>query len=466
MAEAEDTPNPPLLLLFAIALSAMLAPLNSTMVAVALPEISRSLQVDSATLRQALVTSYLLTNIVLQSPGGKLSDRLGHRRALALGQMVVAFGAAIAFFWPILPVLTASRVCMALGGAIMLPSATALLRTELPPEMRGRAFGMFGAVMGIAAGTGPTIGAQLVGRFGWTSIFLVNVPILLLSAILARIGAAALKNPATTGHAPQPRFDIAGSTLLGFSLLGVVVGLQDLHYFWVALLGLLGFVPFVLWERRAADPVIDFALFQRRGFMAGSFLTAFQNFALYALIFELPQVAGRLFNLGPQGVGKTLLAMMGPMVLISPLAGRLADRVGGRVVAILGSFVALAGMVILYLQPLSSMSDVVPALVVLGVGMGLTASPSQSVSMSDVPKEKSGMAAGLASTLRYIGGIGGVTVLSLVLTDEPTREVVLRQHHASVLIYCVALGLGIVCTFLLPASAPPNEAPARPATSA
>jgi len=446
---AEGSPRLPVRLLVAIALSASLAPLNSTMVAVALPEMSRTLHVDSGPLRQALVTSYLLTNIVLQSPGGELGDRLGHRRALGLGQAMLGVGAAIAYLWPILSVLTVSRVVMAIGGAIIVPSATALLRTELPPEVRGRVFGAFGAVMGLSAGIGPTLGALLVGRFGWTSIFLANVPVLGLSAALAHLGAH--PRPAAPAARP-PRFDILGSVLLGASLLGVVMGLQDAHLRWAALLGLVGFVPFVLWERRAADPVVDFSLFKQRGFVIGSFIAAFQNFAMYSTLFELPQVAGRLFSVGPRDVGNTLLAMMGTMVIASPFAGRAADRFSGRALAIVGSAIALAGMVLLAFRPMHALKDAVPALVLLGAGFGLTNAPAQSVAISDVPKEKSGMAAGLASTMRYVGGIAGLTVLGLVLTDNPQSEVVMKEHTTSVVIFCVSLALTIVCAYLLPSS--------------
>lgn len=460
---AETPSRLPLRLLGAIALSAMLAPLNSTMVAVALPEISRTLNADSATLRQALVTSYLLTNVVLQSPGGKLGDRLGYRRALGLGQALLGFGAAIAYFWPTLYVLTASRIIMAAGGAIMLPSATAMLRTELPAESRGRAFGTFGAIVGVAAGLGPTLGAQLVARFGWTSIFLVNLPVLVLSVALGHLGVS----KGQSSRPPvQSRFDIAGSALLGLSLLGVVVGLQNTRYLWVAGLGLLGFGPFVWWERRVSDPVIDFSLFRRRAFVAGCLLTACQNFAMYALIFELPQVAGRLFAVGPKDVGRTLLAMMGTMVLASPIAGRLADRFGGRTIAIIGTTVALGGMLLLTVRPFTGLSEATPALVVLGAGMGLTMSPAQTISISDVPKERSGMAAGISSTLRYVGGIGGVTMLSVVLTDEPSRDVVLQQHRASLLLFCISLALGIIAAFRLTLTpGPSNDSPENPAAS-
>ncbi|WP_437603928.1 MFS transporter [Sorangium sp. So ce590] len=452
----------PVRLLAAIALSTALAPLNSTMIAVALPEMSRTLRVDSGALRQALVTSYLLTNIVLQSPGGKLGDRLGHRRALGLGQLLLAAGAALAYFWPVLPVLAVSRVVMAAGGAIVVPSATAMLRTELPPEVRGRAFGAFGAVMGLSAGTGPAIGALLVGTFGWTSIFLANVPVLLLSAALAHVGApprpAAMK-PA----APRSPFDVVGSVLLGASLIGLALGLEAAHLRWAAVLGALGFVPFVLWERRAADPIIDFSLFRRRAFVGGSLLIALQNFAMYATIFELPQVAGRLFHVGPRDVGTTLLAMMGTMVVVSPFAGRGSDRFGARAVALAGCSLAVAGMVLLAVRPLDALTDAVPALVMLGAGLGLTSAPSQAAAMSDVPREKSGMAAGLTSTMRYMGGIAGLTVLGLVLTDHPAGDVVMREHTMATSIFGAALLLTIGCAFLLPgrAAAPAAAAGSR-----
>lgn len=435
----------PVRLLVAIALSAALAPLNSTMVAVALPEMARTLGEESGVLRQALVTSYLLTGIVLQSPGGKLGDRLGHRRALALGQLLLGLGALLAWVWPQLLGLGAARVVMATGGAIIVPSAAALLRTELAPEVRGRAFGAFGAVMGLSAGLGPTLGAALVDRFGWTSIFLANVPILALSAALAHLGAAA--SPAPTA---QPRFDLVGSVLLGAALLGVALGLEHADLRWAAGLGLVGLGLFAAWERRAADPVVDFSLFRRPAFVGGSLIIALQNFAMYSTIFALPQVAGRLFGAGPSEVGTTLLAMMGTMVVASPLAGRLTDRFGPRLVAVLGGTSALAGMVLLATWPMTAIADAVPALVLLGAGLGLSSAPSQSAAISDVPREQSGMAAGLTSTLRYVGGVAGLTVLGLVLTDDPSPEVALREHTTSLSIFAAALLAALACALLLP----------------
>ena len=135
-------------------------PLNSTMIAVAVPSIARTVDHDPADVTQALVATYLIAAIALQGPGGKLGDRLGHWRVCAFGQAVIGVGAVVGFLAPNLPVLAGSRILMATGGALAVPATVALLRIELPPERRGRAFGMFGAIMASAAALGPIIGGS------------------------------------------------------------------------------------------------------------------------------------------------------------------------------------------------------------------------------------------------------------------------------------------------------------------
>jgi MFS family permease len=129
-------------------------PLNSTMIAVALPEIAREFARPPGTVAQAVVASYLVAAIVLQGPGGKLGDRLGHWRIITFGQVLVVAGAVLGMVAGALSVLAVARVLMAAGGAAIVPATVALLRIELPPQRRGRAFGIFGAVMSLAAGIG------------------------------------------------------------------------------------------------------------------------------------------------------------------------------------------------------------------------------------------------------------------------------------------------------------------------
>ena len=199
-------------------MTASLMPLNSTMVAVAVPSIARTMGHGPAVVTQAVVATYLIAAIALQSPGGKLGDRLGHWRVLALGQAAVGGGAVLGFLAPSLPVLAGARVLMATGGALAVPATLALLRVSLPPERRGRAFGTFGAVMALAAALGPIVGGVLVEGFGWEAVFVANVPVLAVAAVLV-----ASTDRVQQVRAPA-RFDTTGSGLLTVALVLLVSG--------------------------------------------------------------------------------------------------------------------------------------------------------------------------------------------------------------------------------------------------
>ena len=284
--------------------------------------------------------------------------------------------------------------------------------------------------MGLSAGTGPTIGALLVGTFGWTSIFLANVPVLLLSAALAHLGAPP-RPAAVTPAAPRPRFDVVGSVLLGDRRSsGSPSASRPPTSAGPRCSGSLGLVPFALWERRAADPVIDFSLFSRRAFVGGSLLIALQNFAMYSTSSSCRRWPGacstsararRHDAAGDDGDDGDLSRPRGARL---PTA---SARARWRSPAARSPWPAWSCS---RRGPWARSRTRSRRSSLLGAGLGLTSAPSQSAAMSDVPREKSGMAAGLTSTMRYIGGIAGLTVLGLVLTDRPAGDVGDARAHA------------------------------------
>lgn len=435
--------------LVAAGLAAALMPLNSTMIAVALPEISDDLDVAPATATHALVTSYLVAAVVLQSPGGKIGDRIGHARVLAIGQLLIAAGAVLGYLAPSLLVLTVARVSMAAGGAVLVPATVALLRHGLPVERRGRAFGAFGAVMALAAALGPLLGGELVRAFGWPSVFAANLPVLAVSTTLGVLGSRVVVAP---GRAAPSRFDWLGSALLAAALTSVVMGLSAGGGPAIALLvvGAGLFVPFAVWERRVGDPVVAFSLFRSVPFSAGTVLVAVQNLVMYALVFQVPLMAVALFDLDARGTGRVLVSLMLAMVIVSPVGGRLADLVGARPMAITGSAVSLLAVAALAAIDLTAPGDVAIPLALLGVGLGLTTPAAQSASISAVPPDRTGMAAGVGSTMRYLGGITGVAVMSLLLDVSGTRTEVLSEHRTLMVVFAGALLAGLVCAALLP----------------
>ena len=445
--------------LAAACLSAALMPLNSTMIAVALPGIADDVGATTGTVTQALVGAYLVTAIVLQSPGGKLGDRIGHGRLLYAGQGCVLAGAAVGFFSSGLWLLAIARVLMAIGGAALVPSAVALLRNELPEHRRGRAFGMFGALMTLAAALGPLIGGELVRLYGWPSVFVANVPVIAVCALLAVLSG--LGNDRARA-AIEARFDWLGSVLIGVALTAIVVGLQvSAPVAWVLGVGGVALlVPFWFWERRARDPVIEFDLFRSTAFTAGTMLIALQNFAMYALLFEVPIVVHDLLGLDAEDAGRILVTMMIAVVVAAVVAGRLTDLLGARAVAITGSLLAVAGMALLRVQDLDRASDLTVPLVVLGIGLGAATPAAQAAAQSAAHVAQSGMAAGVMSTMRYLGGVAGVAVLGAMLGEsDGGGAAIVADHRALLLVFGAALVASAVCAAALPGRVrvPPGE---------
>lgn len=442
-----ELPGP---LLAGLMLAAALAPLGSTMIAVALPGIGRDLGTPEADLTQWLVASYLIASIALQSPGGKLGDRISHRRALLLGLALVAVGSALGFLVARLPALVVARVLMASGGAAIVPAVLAIVRNHVPAERRARAFGYFGACMGLAAALGPLVGGELTRRFGWRAIFTANLPVIALSLGLVLGWAGVLRHDPPPHR--RPRFDVLGSALLaaGITLPVFALRVGSAHAVWLALAGaaLLAALPFV--ERTREEPVLDFALFRSAPFVAGGTIVGLQNLAMYALLFQLPIFFSAARGQAADQMGRALAALTLTMVAASLVGGRLSEALGARLQVLIGSLAAFAG---LYWfsdwNALATPADAVPGLALLGAGVGLSSAPSQAAAMAGAPRAHSGMAAGVLSTLRYLGGVVGIAAFGALIGDPRDPS----AHRLPVLAYAAALILAAALSRWLPGRA-------------
>ncbi|HEX7672307.1 MAG TPA: MFS transporter, partial [Polyangiaceae bacterium] len=332
----------------------------------------------------------------------------------------------------------------------------ALLRVHVPAERRGRVFGMVGATMGLSAAIGPPLGGEIVTRFGWRGIFAASLPFLLVAALLVR-------------HSPLPhdpnvrratfrefagRFDWAGSLLFAAGLAALVVGSKLAGSARVGTLvgSLAVMVTFVLWELRSKDPVLDVRLFKNRGFSAGSSGVALQNFAMYGLIFELPQFFTAVRGATAKEVGHVLFVMMLAMFVTSPLGGRLADRFGSRVAALAGAVPLLGGLLLLSrIGTFQTPKDAAPALIVLGIGIGLSGAPLQAAAMASVGVKEAGMAAGATSTMRYVGGVLSILCLSAILGG---RAGTIAAHVAAIRMFTAGAVVATFVCFLLPGRTP------------
>ncbi|MFT5506594.1 MAG: EmrB/QacA subfamily drug resistance transporter [Gammaproteobacteria bacterium] len=434
----------------AVIVASALIPLNSTMIAVALPDMGETLKAEPGDMTLWLVTSYLLVNIILQSPAGKLGDMIGRRRAFDIGLGLFAIGVAIAVLAPYLATMALSRVVMAAGGAMLMPNAMALLRTSIPEEHRSFAFGIFGAVLSASAAIGPLIGGLLTSNFGWKAIFLVNLPLLLLSFLLVR-GKTAQPNLTAKPKAPR-KFDFVGMFFLAFSLIVLVIGLK-LGGYWVLpaiLLGAVGFYSLAKWEARVDDPLIEPELLKIKPLIVGGTIVGLQNLGMYALLFQMPFLMKSYYQLDISTIGQILLTLTLFMVICAPFGGWMAGRIGSRNIIAVGLVVSMVGFALLVLTAGNLDLFWMPlALSLVGAGIGMANGPLQSIALSAVEPDQSGVASGMISTLRYLGGIIGITIISLLLvSSEP--EVQLQQNVVCFGLYFVANLIALVMTFLLP----------------
>lgn len=431
-------------ILVSLALASALAPLNSTMLSVALPAVSAEVSAGAATLTLWLVTSYVLVGIVSQSPGGKLGDLFGHRNALRAGQSIVAVGAVLGFVAPGLPLLVLARILMAIGGALITPAAMALVRSSLPAEQQPRAFGVLGAASGLAAALGPFVGGELVGLFGWRTLFLVNAVPLGLSAVLAE------RARRWSAPVPRPKLDGIGSLLLASGLTMLVGATRAPRPFGAILVVLSAVVllAFSRWERRVAEPVVDLGLFRSRPFLGGSLVIALQNLAVYGLLFDLPFLLSGPLHATAADTGRTLLPLMATVVVFAASSGLVSARVGARTTVAAGAILAVVGMSGVAFLHHERPRDLLASLVVLGAGVGLSTSPCQAAAMSVIDAPRSGMAAALLSTSRYLGGVVGIALLGLVMPDAGMPA--LAQHRSAIALFAVALGLSAAFSMWLP----------------
>lgn len=411
--------------LLAVALCGILPPLNTTMIAVALPDLLRHLGAGVSG-GGWLVACYLIAIAPVQPIAGKLGDRYGRRPLMLIGLAAFAVFSVGAGLAPSLPFLIAMRVLQGLSGALVFPNATGLIRELIPEQRRAKAYGLFGSVIGVSAAVGPPIGGGLTSLLGWRAIFFVNVPVTLVAAlVLVRV----VRTPARPAVAPRlsggPSFDVAGALALSLLLGGAAAlaleggrlgGASAVVPAGAAIAVL--FAVFLRRESRHPDPVFDPRLFRSRGFAAAAGGVSFGNLALYTTLLATPLLFERTTGWSNGQIGLALAVLSAPTALLAPLGGTLADRLGRRFPATLGQAIVAAGLVPLAVWPSASPGIVLTCLAVAGVGGGLTGAAQQAAAVEAVAADKAGVAAGIFSTSRYIGGIAGSVVLAGLLNGR------------------------------------------------
>ena len=432
-----------------------IAQLDTLVVTTALPAIREHLHASLSSLEWT-VNAYTLTFAVLLMTGATLGERFGRRRMLVIGLAVFTLGSAAAALAPSATALIAARAIQGAGAAIITPLTLTLLSAAVPVQKRGMALGIWGGVAGLAVATGPVVGGAVVQGWSWQTIFWLNVPL-----GLALIPIAWFKLPES--HGPATRLDLPGVALASAGLFGIVLGLirgNELGWtsaFVVTAIGAgVGLVAaFVAWELRATEPMLPMRLFRSRGFSFTNLASVLMFFGMFGSIFLLAQFLQTVQHCSPLQAGLRTLPWTGMPMIVAPIAGLLADRIGGRPVVLTG--LALQALGLAWLAHVAtatvSYAELVPGFVVNGIGMAMFMAPVATLVLGFVRRDEEGIASGAANALRELGGVFGVAVLASVFAVHGSYlspAAFAEGMRAAVAVGAVAVGIATIALIGVP----------------
>ncbi|HEU5417320.1 MAG TPA: MFS transporter [Streptosporangiaceae bacterium] len=431
LSSGPAAPARPGLVLLVMCAGMFLVLLDVTVVNVAVPAITTGLRTGTAGV-QWVVDGYTVALASLLLIGGTLGDRIGHRRAVLAG--LVLFGAASAgcAVAPAVAALVAARAGQGVGAALLLPGSMAAIAHAYPARAdQARAFGVWAGVSALALPAGPLLGGLLVTTAGWRAVFWINPPVVAacLAGVLAWVRAPGghearpdrvAEQGATT--APGRRLDVRGLVLVTVALAALVYavisagdGQAPLIVAAAGALAVLAAAGFVLAERRAPEPLLPLTVLSSPRFRVANTAALVMNLTSNGLLFVLTRYLQSVRGVSALTAGLMMLPLFVPLAVLSPLAGRLTARSGPRPALLAGAVLAAAGQLsMLAVTPASPYLQLLPALLGVGLGLGLFNAPVVATAIRAVPAGQSGLASGINNTARQAGTALGVAIFGAV----------------------------------------------------
>jgi EmrB/QacA subfamily drug resistance transporter len=460
-----------LLTFLATSIALFMVSLDNLVVTTALPVIRADLHANLAQLEWT-VNAYTLTFAVLLLTGAALGDRFGRKRLFTIGVAVFTAGSALAALSPNGDVLVMARAVQGLGAAIVMPLTLTILSSAVPAERRGLALGLWGGISGLAIAVGPLVGGAIVDGLDWHWIFWLNVPV---GIALVPFAILALRE----SRGPDAALDLPGLALVSGGLFALVWALIHGNGDGWTSAGILAafaaaavLLPlFLVRQARADRPMLPLRFFRSRAFSAANGVSFLMSFGVFGAIFLLAQFFQLVQGYSPFDAGLRTLPWTGMPILVAPLAGILSDRIGSRPPLVVGMALMAAGLgwFAAASSPTTPYLELVPALVISGVGMSLFFAPTANLVLSSVRPEEEGLASGANNTIREVGGVFGVAILASVFSANGGYAS--PQSFVDGLTPALWLGAAVVAAGALLALAIPGrrrpvialDLPARPA---
>ena len=398
--------------------------LDNTVVNVALPSIQRDLGADLSEL-EWIVTGYALTFASLMLVGGKVADAYGRRRVFVLGIVVFTFASLMCGLATSSSMLIGSRVLQGAGAALMNPATLSIIAATFPPRERGTAIGIWAGTSALALAIGPLAGGLITEHLDWSWIFFINVPIGLLGIVASFLFIDESRDETHSS------LDLPGLATSAIGLFALTYGLIEANtYGWTSgrilasfAISVVALASFIVIERRRREPMLPLELFRNGTYTGANLVMLLVALAMFGVFFFVSLYMQNILGYSAVQAGAAFLPMTMLIIFIAPLAGKTSDRLGSR-------GLMTAGMILLSVQLLifsrlgvdASFFDLLPALVIGGVGMSLTMTPSAAAATRSVPVDKAGVGSAVLNCARQVGGTMGVAIMGAIVAGEAGGE--------------------------------------------
>ena len=407
-------------ILVVLCFSLLVIVLDNTILNVAIPTIVRDLDATNSQL-QWMVDAYTLVFAGLLLTAGSLGDRFGRRGALQVGLLLFGLGSLASAFASTSDQLIATRAFMGIGGAFIMPATLSIITNVFPTRERGKAIGVWAATAGLAGVLGPLTGGFLLEHFYWGSIFLVNIPIVIVGLLAGVFLIPNSKDPAA------PRLDPVGAVLSIVGLTALLYGIIEAPQVgWTSsttlatfAVGIVVVVAFLAWEAHIDHPMLDVQFFKNPRFTAASMGIMMVFFAMFGATFLLTQYFQFVLGYTPFETGIRFLPIAASMMILAPLSARFVDKFGTKLVVGGGLLMVTAGLISWASLDASSAywPDIVWRQALMASGMALTMAPATESIMGSLPLGKAGVGSAVNDTTRQVGGALGVAVIGSVLAS-------------------------------------------------
>ena len=406
-------------ILVVLCVSLLIIVLDNSILNVAIPTLIRELNASNSQV-QWMVDSYTLVFAGLLLTMGAMGDRYGRRGALQMGYVLFGLGSLASAFASSADQLIATRAFMGIGGALIMPATLSIITNVFPPQERGKAIGVWAGTAGIGVALGPLTGGFLLAHFYWGSIFLVNIPIVVVGLIAGFLLIPTSKDPSA------PKLDPVGAALSVAALTAIVYALIEApDRGWTAplTLGILGAglvlgAVFVWWEQRSDHPMLDVSFFRNPRFSAANAAITLTFFAMFGSIFLLTQYLQFTLGYTPLESGVRMLPYAGTMMVIAPLSSKVVERFGSKRTIATGLGLATVALVLMgSLSVTTEYIDIAWRFVILAAGMALVMAPATDSVMGSVPLAKAGVGSAVNDTTRQVGGALGVAIIGSIVSS-------------------------------------------------